>query len=81
MSVQQAIECIIDYHFTNSGLLEEAMQAAGASDSKKIAGSDREGNKRLALVGDAVLRLVILDEWYPDGTNTGKIDLQHSKTF
>lgn len=54
MPVQQAVENIIDHHFTGPGLIEEAMQAAGAS--------DREGNKRLALVGDAVLRLVILDE-------------------
>jgi hypothetical protein len=27
----------------------------------------RNGNKRLALVGDALLRVVILDRWYPSG--------------
>lgn len=76
MSIQQINECIIDYHFTNLGLLEEAMQTASASDFNKIAGSDRKRNKRLALVSDAVLRLMILNEWCSDGTNIGKIDLQ-----
>lgn len=75
MSVQEAAESIIDYHFASPELLEEALQAAGASVSEKSVSGDREGNKRLALVGDTLLRLVILDNWYPGGTSTGKIDL------
>lgn len=29
-------------------------------------------HKRMALVGDAVLKIAILDEWYDDGTNIGR---------
>ena len=75
MPVQQAIENIINYHFTSHEILKQALQAAGTSVSDPSVSGDREGNKRLALVGDALLRLVILDEWYPEGTSTGKIEL------
>lgn len=74
MLVQEVAENIIDYHFANPEMLKEALQAAGASVSDKSVGDDREGNERLALVGDALLRLVILDDWYLGGTSTGKID-------
>jgi len=35
----------------------------------------QKGTKRFDLVGDAVLRLVILDEWFPSGAGTGKHSL------
>ena len=75
MPVQQDIANFIDYRFTSHEILKQALQAAGTSMSDPSVGGDREGNKRLALVGDALLCLVILDEWYPKGTSTGKIDL------
>ena len=47
------------------------MAAAGTSSSNDVPGK-QNGNKRLALVGDALIRLIILDDWYADGTSTGK---------
>jgi ribonuclease-3 len=69
---QQAIESILDYRFAKPQLLEEALQAAGSAMSDTSLTGDRYGNKRLALVGDAVIRLVILDSWYETGGSIGK---------
>ena len=40
-----------------------------------------EGNKRQTLVGDAVIRLVMLDGWYEDGTSTGSVSWSISKGY
>ncbi|KFY88245.1 hypothetical protein V498_06870 [Pseudogymnoascus sp. VKM F-4517 (FW-2822)] len=42
----------------------KAFEAAGVSELHK------GGNKRLALVGDALIRLAILDGWFPSGAST-----------
>lgn len=68
----QTVEKIIGYEFTNTELREEALLAAGASISDPAIDGDPRGNKRLALVGDAVLQLLILEKWYGQGTDTGK---------
>jgi ribonuclease-3 len=70
MENQAALENIIKYHFANPQLLQEALTAEGASQSSQ--GPAGNGNKRLALVGDALLRVVILDRWYPCGASTGE---------
>jgi ribonuclease-3 len=72
MQGQQSIESIINYSFKKPQLLDEAFQAAGASESDKGIKGNKGGNKRLALVGDALIRLSILDRWYPHGADTGK---------
>ena len=46
------IEAIIGYEFNDKTLLEKSLQSAGF-------GPHREGNKPLALIGDAALRLVL----------------------
>lgn len=51
----------IGYHFNSTQVLEEALHPAGTS--------PLQGNKRLALVGDSVLSISILDGWY-DSKNT-----------
>jgi hypothetical protein len=66
MERQSDVERIIRYHFTNPQLLAEAFEAAGVSELHK------GGNKRLALVGDALIRLAILDGWFPSGASTSK---------
>ena len=66
------VENIIKYHFTNSELLKEAMLAAGASTADKRIEGDKQGNKRLALIGDALIRLDIVDRWHASGANTGE---------
>ncbi|KAF2846228.1 ribonuclease III [Plenodomus tracheiphilus IPT5] len=60
----------VDYHFHNSALLDEAFLAAGATASRADIDGPKKGNKRLALVGDAALRLAVLDEWFDGGTDT-----------
>jgi ribonuclease-3 len=67
-----AIDDIIGYRFNREELRNEAFLAAGASVSRKSVQGPVEGNKRLALVGDAVWRLVLLDQWYPRGSDTGE---------
>ncbi|KAH7111826.1 ribonuclease III domain-containing protein [Dendryphion nanum] len=70
MSAYESLQDKLGYHFSNMSLLGEAFLAAGASVSRSDIEGPVQGNKRLALVGDAVLRLCILDDWYPKGTDT-----------
>ncbi|KAK7189020.1 hypothetical protein DPSP01_004127 [Paraphaeosphaeria sporulosa] len=58
----------LPYHFKDCSLLEEAFLAAGASISRSDVEGPEKGNKRLALVGDAALRLAVIDDWYKDNT-------------
>lgn len=55
-------------YFENAEYLEGAMATAGTSSPNDVPGKQK-GNKRLALVGDA---LIILDDRYADGISTGK---------
>jgi ribonuclease-3 len=72
MAKLKEAEEVIGYHFNNPTLLEEALQAAGAAASNPHTKGDREGNKRLALLGDALLSMMLLDHWYDSGKDTGK---------
>lgn len=67
----ESLQDKLGYHFINLNLLDEAFIAAGAPVSRSDVEGPIQGNKRLALVGDAVLRLCVLDEWYPNGADTG----------
>lgn len=69
------VECVLGYEFINTELRDEALLAAGASVSDPTVDGDPRGNKRLAMVGDAVLQLVILDRWYGDNTDPGRQSL------
>lgn len=73
-TTMQSIEETIGYHFTNNSLKDEALLAAGASIASPSVDGDPRGNKRLALVGDAVLQLVVLQRWYKSGADTGRQD-------
>jgi ribonuclease-3 len=66
------VETIIQYQFVNRDLLNEALLAEGASVSNKDVQGDAKGNKRLALLGDSVLREAVLEPWYGSGESTGK---------
>ena len=48
------------------------LQAASAPESANGIKRNKNSNKRLALLGDAVIRLLILDKWYPCGSGIGK---------
>ncbi|CAG8371369.1 unnamed protein product [Penicillium salamii] len=62
----RAVEAIIDYEFVDNTLLERALEAAGASFVS-------QGNKRLALIGDAALRLVLYEASYESGYSIEQI--------
>ena len=63
------LQNIIKYHFSNPNLIHEALLAPGASLSESIEG-DTRGNKRLALLGDALISLDIADRWHETGAST-----------
>lgn len=55
----RAVEGIIGYESQDKSLLLKALEAAGATAAS-------QGNKRLALIGDAALRLVLYEFGYED---------------
>lgn len=59
----RSVEGIISYHFNDPYFVLEAVSAAG---SLTFGGSRRfpDGNKRLAILGDTVLQLVLAGDWY-----------------
>lgn len=61
----QDVEDIIDYEFYDKAYLQEALESSGASIYP-------QGNKRLAIIGDAALTLVISEFGFEDGGSIGK---------
>ncbi|GLI76636.1 hypothetical protein PoHVEF18_004910 [Penicillium ochrochloron] len=60
------VEEIIGYEFKDKSLLDRALQAAGF-------GLLREGNKPLALIGDATLKLIIRMMGYETNASIGEV--------
>ncbi|KAH8727339.1 ribonuclease III domain-containing protein [Phaeosphaeriaceae sp. PMI808] len=67
---EHPVKSILKYQFLNRDLLSEALLAAGASTSSKDIHGDVQGNKRLALLGDSVLREAVLEPWYSTNEST-----------
>ncbi|KAF4631132.1 hypothetical protein G7Y89_g7000 [Cudoniella acicularis] len=57
------VEELIGYKFNNKKYCWEALQAKGTNGYLL-------GNKRLALLGDAILRYRLIKAWYPTGSST-----------
>lgn len=60
-----AVEHLLQYRFRTAHIVEEALTAAGvakSSDSPETKESRLHGNMRLALLGDALIRLAVVDE-------------------
>ncbi|RMX85274.1 hypothetical protein D0869_03952 [Hortaea werneckii] len=57
------IQDLAGYRFKDENLLLDALDTTGL----RI----QQSNQRLALLGDAILKFIILDEWYPTGTPKG----------
>lgn len=62
-----AVQGILGYTFKDPELLWLALQAAGSGVGPM------DGNKKLAMMGDTVMKLIILDDLYTDGTQRGLI--------
>lgn len=60
----QDVEDIINYMFNQPSLLHEALRVSASTSSP-------EGNKRLALIGDAVLKLALVAEGHDRGESRG----------
>lgn len=65
------VQRIIGYTFNDTSIVWEAMQAAGSG--VRLVGNRRipDGNKRLAVLGDTILKLAIIEEWYNGGEARG----------
>ena len=72
MSYYESLQDQLHYAFHDTHLLEEAFIADGAVNSRNDLDGPPSGNKRLALIGNAVLRLSVLDEWFLSGGTTGE---------
>ncbi|KAF2278992.1 ribonuclease III [Westerdykella ornata] len=64
------VESILHYRFSNHDLLDEALLAAGTTVSRRDIQGNPQGNKRLALLGDSIIKEVILEHWYLSGETT-----------
>ena len=71
MATGDEIQNILNYNFTKRELLHEATLAAGAALQKDVDGKVA-GNKPLALIGDALIRLDVATRAYNRGTGVCK---------
>lgn len=62
-TAHDAFQLAIGHTFNNNDLLREALDTTGMRTA--------ESNQRLALLGDALLKTVLLDSWYAAGTAKG----------
>ena len=71
LNVTHDVEMTIGHTFNDPLILWEALQAAGSI--VRSAGPRRfpDGNKRLAMIGDTVLKLVLVTKWYDSGDIRG----------
>lgn len=64
----ERVEKIIDYEFRNPEILREAMYPLQSGWARITGGSQnrmfQEGNKRLAHIGDSVLKTMAVDTWF-----------------
>ncbi|KAK4613811.1 hypothetical protein CLAFUW4_09027, partial [Fulvia fulva] len=66
------LEIILGHNFVNEDILREALWAAGpGSVGHRLF---PEGNKRLALVGDAALKIALVHHSYTKGRSRGEAD-------
>src|SRR5690348_4495763 len=68
------VENILIYKFGNKSLLLEALKTAGSGFNIGQSRAVMDGNKRLALVGDSAIKMVVLCEWYHSGGNKGSFE-------
>lgn len=66
------LQDILGYRFSNPLLLDEATLTRGGGPTQTVTPQNTHGNKPLALVGDALIRLDVGVRAYAEGTGTGK---------
>lgn len=65
------LEKFLGYTFKDSTLAWEAMRRTGGG-GEMNGRTQKENNKRLAILGDIVIYLVMGREWYPSNKTTGE---------
>ncbi|KAI9870795.1 MAG: hypothetical protein M1823_008637, partial [Watsoniomyces obsoletus] len=60
-----ALESIIDYSFADSNIAWEALQLPGN-------GFSIDGNRRLAVIGDLIIDMILAQQWYSSGADRAK---------
>lgn len=75
MASTRTLEDKIQYHFTNRALLQEALLTSGNDHQCNAVEVGKPANKRLALLGDAVLRLAIVDHWWEQGDTSRRMQI------
>ena len=63
----------IAYQFNNPRYLLEALRTAGAGYIIPNSPITMDGNKRLAQLGDAILRMITIEDWYLAGADRGTL--------
>jgi dsRNA-specific ribonuclease len=58
------LKSTLTYQFTNPRHLLEVLRAAGSGYNIYQSRTIIDGNKRLAQLGDAVIKLAVLEDWY-----------------
>lgn len=71
MDARRAQE-ILQYDFENIDRLIEALQAPGSALNNIHGRRLPDGNKRLAILGDTVIKTVALSQWYDTEDDRGK---------
>lgn len=66
------LEHKLNHTFADPTLLQEALQTKGNGITQIGDRKIEEGNKRLALLGDSVLSLALLRDWYGEGERRRK---------
>jgi len=69
LSAVNDLQTVLAYQFTNSKYLHEALRAAGSGHGATTSSID--GNKRLAHLGDAIMKVAVLEVWYASGAERG----------
>jgi ribonuclease III len=75
------LERKLSHIFSDPNLLWEALQAAG---NGVIQIGDRkieDGNKKMAMLGDTILQLAVLNEWFESGDSRSEFLTPTSQTF
>ena len=67
------IESTISYTFRNKAVLVEALTTPHKNELEEGGVATREGNRRLATLGEAVMRLFIIQQWYGGVGNNCKL--------
>lgn len=80
-NMTHGVETIIGYNFSDPLILLEALQAAGSTVRSAGTRHFPDGNKRLAVLGDTILKLVLVSEWYDSADGRGMLDFPCSDAW